>query len=843
MSNKTRKRFLPVALVMAVAAIGVVALFAALSVGSPQAVEAHGSSGGANDCDNAVTRYIHDSLYPNDPCPPQNNAPAAGAAIGGLSIAADGTGSAQSTITDADAGDTLTWTVSSSDEAVATAVVSNTGMVTVTGVAGGTATITVMASDGTASDSQTFMVTVEARPSAPPTAPDTATELDVQLTYGMGTVTVSWEAVTGATEYLVQYRQCTADACAGPLTSMRTTMTSHTITSLDTNQPHQVFVTASGADNEIVSQSDPDMVCPAAPPTELKVEPLDNAVRLSWKDPVDPFHMIEVKGFQIERVTYLQDSSNPILVNNRVATIDLDKVNQHWDLGLSYGVTYTYRVRAEVEITDGAGNRMMGYSLWNSDPQTAIVADSGGRLTPLEKAPSAVLGLITEPRCADQITVSWAAPEDMGIVAARRDANGVYVGPDFIGGEGAGKVEQGKKATSVTYQVQRMVNNGPWTSVAPVGMTYPDNQVAYPATENDPPNVYKYRVRAKNEANLYGPWTMVERKLVQPEGVNAPHNLRATLDEKGEVTLQWTAPVGGNQSWFTGDMTDATVGNGDLSKRLSYRIERVDAANMDTDFGMHDQYHQYGPRSFDDPRIRHEQDYTDTEPYDGQATYVVTAFVDGCLPSEGNSVNLDTQVGNPGAPGNVSAAASQNTITVTWTAPADPGSLGDRDATITGYNIERSSMPGSGFTSVASGHAGTSYTDSDLAYNTTYYYRVSAVNSFGVTSVMSAEASATTTVPPPPPVLGTPAITTVSSDAAGSATIMLTPGANADWQIVWAEPSDGSMGMYSDWVSGDATSVTMTGLTSGMSYWFSAVAYGSGEFSVYSGWSALTSIQ
>ena len=67
MSNKTRKRFLPVVLVMAVAAIGVVALVAALSVGSPQAVEAHGSSGGANDCDNAVTRYIHDTLYPNDP--------------------------------------------------------------------------------------------------------------------------------------------------------------------------------------------------------------------------------------------------------------------------------------------------------------------------------------------------------------------------------------------------------------------------------------------------------------------------------------------------------------------------------------------------------------------------------------------------------------------------------------------------------------------------------------------------------------------------------------------------------------------------------------------------------
>ena len=66
MSNKTRKRFLPVALVMAVAAISVVALALALT-SAPRELQAHGGSGG--DCSTELGRAIHDALSPNDPCP------------------------------------------------------------------------------------------------------------------------------------------------------------------------------------------------------------------------------------------------------------------------------------------------------------------------------------------------------------------------------------------------------------------------------------------------------------------------------------------------------------------------------------------------------------------------------------------------------------------------------------------------------------------------------------------------------------------------------------------------------------------------------------------------------
>ena len=92
---------------------------------------------------------------------PPNNAPMAGAAIADQTVMAGMTVMVQSTITDADMDDTLTWSVMSNMEMYATATVDNMGMVTIMGVAAGSATITVTATDMEgASAMQTIMVTV-----------------------------------------------------------------------------------------------------------------------------------------------------------------------------------------------------------------------------------------------------------------------------------------------------------------------------------------------------------------------------------------------------------------------------------------------------------------------------------------------------------------------------------------------------------------------------------------------------------------------------------------------------------------------------------------------------------
>ena len=92
-----------------------------------------------------------------------NAAPAAGAAIVDQTVTAGGTVMVQSTITDADTGDTLTWSVESDMPTYATAEVDDMGMVTITGVAEGMATITVTATDiADETATQDIMVTVEA---------------------------------------------------------------------------------------------------------------------------------------------------------------------------------------------------------------------------------------------------------------------------------------------------------------------------------------------------------------------------------------------------------------------------------------------------------------------------------------------------------------------------------------------------------------------------------------------------------------------------------------------------------------------------------------------------------
>ena len=92
-----------------------------------------------------------------------NMAPTAGAAIAEQTVTADATVMVRSTITDADTDDTLTWSVESDMPTYATAEVDDMGMVTITGVAEGMATITVTATDiADETATQDIMVTVEA---------------------------------------------------------------------------------------------------------------------------------------------------------------------------------------------------------------------------------------------------------------------------------------------------------------------------------------------------------------------------------------------------------------------------------------------------------------------------------------------------------------------------------------------------------------------------------------------------------------------------------------------------------------------------------------------------------
>lgn len=102
----------------------------------------------------------------------------------------------------------------------------------------------------------------------------------------------------------------------------------------------------------------------------------------------------------------------------------------------------------------------------------------------------------------------------------------------------------------------------------------------------------------------------------------------------------------------------------------------------------------------------------------------------------------------PGAPEGLTAtvpASSTGTIDLAWSAPADNGG-----AAITNYRIYRGSTAGGPYMMLAMIGPSTTFRNTSLPPNTTYYYRVSAVNSEGE-GPQSNEASATTPYLPPGP--------------------------------------------------------------------------------------------
>jgi fibronectin type 3 domain-containing protein len=93
----------------------------------------------------------------------------------------------------------------------------------------------------------------------------------------------------------------------------------------------------------------------------------------------------------------------------------------------------------------------------------------------------------------------------------------------------------------------------------------------------------------------------------------------------------------------------------------------------------------------------------------------------------------------PAAPSGVSASAvSSSSISVTWTAV--PGAAS--------YQIYRSTSADYGYTRIGISTS-SSYTNTGLSSNITYYYKVSAVNSAGLESPESSSVSAKTKIATP----------------------------------------------------------------------------------------------
>ena len=419
-----------------------------------------------------------------------------------------------------------------------------------------------------------------------------------------------------------------------------------------------------------------DDVLPSAP-RNARAYPLDNAITLRWSTPIfDGVREGATTTITGYRITRTVSSDSPLKGDGGDKVINVDASTQVYrDQGLSYNEFYTYRVQA----LNNSGDNAAGAS---SAPLTLRTAESGGRIEPETRAPSPPRDVTLLPACDDMITVSWTAPADPGLV--RKPGPGGYVGPDFEGGRGAGIEIQGTAAEIEYYRVERRVgagDTGDWVVIAPEVRTlsYVDRaNLAYGST-------YTYRVTARNNVPLYSdPAVAQSETLTRPETPAPPTSLvavdvSATHQGQPSFELQWDAPIG---DWRNA----ADIDDNNESRRLSYRIERKLAANESWEGATilaRAQKHQY---STDGLTTRLTQDYTDENPPVGQGiNYRVAAQYDQCVQSHWNQadevrisifsqrlgvpMDLTATVGAPGGTGTPSAPGGTGT-------PSTPGGAG-----------------------------------------------------------------------------------------------------------------------------------------------------------------------
>ena len=209
--------------------------------------------------------------------------------------------------------------------------------------------------------------------------------------------------------------------------------------------------------------------------------------------------------------------------------------------------------------------------------------------------------------------------------------------------------------------------------------------------------------------------------------------------------------------------------------------------------------------------------YTNTGLTNGTTYYYDIAAVNSVGVGATSSQVSATPATVPSAPTSPSATGSNAQVALSWTAPSNGG------ATITYYNIYRStSSGGEGSTPVASSTT-TSYTNTGLTNGTTYYYDIAAVNSVGVGATSSQVSATPATVPSAPT---SPSATGSNAQVALSWTAPSNGGATITYYNIYRSTSSGGEGS-TPVASSTTTSYTNTGLTNGTTYYYDIAAVNS----------------
>ena len=201
-----------------------------------------------------------------------------------------------------------------------------------------------------------------------------------------------------------------------------------------------------------------------------------------------------------------------------------------------------------------------------------------------------------------------------------------------------------------------------------------------------------------------------------PTVAQAPTGLTANTISSSQINLSWTAPSNNGGSAITGYKIAQSTNGGSTWSTL---VANTGASST----------------TYSNTGLTAGTTYT----YRVSAINSVGTSTPSVTASATTTSNTNLTVPQPPT-GLTSSVVSSSQINLSWAAPSNNGG-----SAITGYKIERSSNGGTNWGTLISnsGSTGTTYSNTGLAANTTYTYRVSTINSVG-TSTVSNTASATT---------------------------------------------------------------------------------------------------
>jgi titin len=324
---------------------------------------------------------------------------------------------------------------------------------------------------------------------------------------------------------------------------------------------------------------------------------------------------------------------------------------------------------------------------------------------------------------------------------------------------------------SVTgYMIERSKNQVAWETIAEnfVGdEVLSSDTIEYYDKKLPAGTTFYYRVRAINSVGAGEPVLTSAVSTPASAALGAPDGLVAVAKPGPKVDLYWLTPGDPDGAPITGYWIELSEDNGaNWSSAMSDTASRATV-------------------------------YTHQGPPAGKALIYRVQAINSVGPGPASAVEevMTSATMLPSVPTMVTATTdSDRQITVSWMAPADMGA-----GAITGYMVQRGTMGTDGtmsWTAVDPAHSGTDmeYMDTGLMAETTYYYRVAAMNSSGMGDYSDGMAMAMTMaegMPTDGEMLTSPSgVDAASLPGTGAVSVSWTPGQNATqhWVVLFSLP-------------------------------------------------------